>query len=124
MRFVIFDDATMDPVTVVNIRGLAERDIEERGCRYRLAVPHVGPSEISAGMPVLDAMRVVDLWFERLWRDHPAGRQIRWMCFTKQEELAMMLTPDWLPGQRGAVEHVQRHNERLQELLFKLMVGL
>ena len=32
MRFVIFDDETMEPITVVNLPGIAERDIMEGDC--------------------------------------------------------------------------------------------
>lgn len=126
MRFVIHDDATLEPITVVNIRGFTDRDVEAHGCHYRLVVPpDVGPYHISDKMPLLEAMKIVDLKFERLVRVRIENgeTQSTWMCFTKQEELALMLVPDWLPGQRGAVEQIQRHNERLSELLLRLLMG-
>jgi hypothetical protein len=127
MRFVIYDDATLEPITVVNIRGFTEWDIESHGCRYHLHVPSEICSyrEVGPNMPIEDLMRIVDLKFERIVRVKidDGSTQHSWMCFTKQEELALLLTPDWLPGQRGAVEHIQRHNERLNELLLKLIMG-
>ena len=126
MRFVIYDDWTLEPITVVNIQGFTERDIEEHGCRYRLHVPEEFTFRtVHAEMPILEAMRIVDLKFERLARVRAEDKSIQetWMCFTKQDELALSLIPDWLPGQRGAVDHIQQHNERLTELLLMLMTG-
>lgn len=124
MRFVIYDDATLEPITVVNIRGFTERDIEEHSCRYRLAVPsNIPSSRVHSDTPILDIMRIVELKFERMIRTRPETKELQgsWMCFTKQEELALLLVPAWLPGQRGAIEHIQQHNERLSEILLKLI---
>jgi hypothetical protein len=45
------------------------------------------------------------------------GEQTTWLCLTRATELAMLLTPDWLPGQRPVIERLQDENERLASLM-------
>ncbi len=45
------------------------------------------------------------------------GEQVTWRCLTRAADLAMLLTPDWLPGQRPAIDMLQRENERLASLM-------
>ena len=45
------------------------------------------------------------------------GEQVTWRCLTRAADLAMLLTPDWLPGQRPAIDVLQRENERLASLM-------
>jgi hypothetical protein len=119
MRFVIYDDDTLEPVTVLNIRGFTERDIERHDRRYRIPVPEpinfFAPIE---AIPTIQKMRIVDLFFEPFRRRKIDGtEQDSWICFTKATELAMLLNPDWLPGQRGAVNYLQSQNDFLTDLL-------
>ncbi len=125
MRFVIYDDESLEPITVINLRGVTERDIEEHGRRYRVAVPpELPPRPITAKMALLEAMRIVDLQFELLVRRSPQGReQVTYMCFTKQEELAMLLKPDWLPGQRPAIDFIERQNDALTKMLIGILTA-
>lgn len=118
MRFVIFDDETMEPITVVNLPGIAERDILERmGGIVRMAIiPKFEFKVREADNPPAPAkMDVVVLRFERFVRRN----QVSLMCFTREAELAMLLDPDFLPGQRGCVRDLQRQNDRLAELVLK-----
>ena len=124
MRFVIYDDATLEPITVVNIPGFTDRDIQDHGCRYRLAVPPVGPpSQVDPRMPWEEIMRIVDLKFEPIMRANPMTRTVQrgWMCFTKQDELALLLMPDWLPGQRLTIDEIQKQNDGLTSMLMQLL---
>jgi len=116
MRFVIYDDETLEPITVVNLRGVGWKDIERRGRHWRVTVPSPPPTVLmrdSEVPPKFYEMRIVDLWFERFRRKD----QESWMCFTKQTDLAMLLLPDWLPGQRATIDELERHNEHLVEIL-------
>ena len=113
MRFVVYDDESLEPITVLSL-PLTERDALAR--RYwRVPVPQ----EISVSFaPIgeeqnLQRMQVVDLWFEPFVR----GRQRSVMCFTKATGLAMLLNPAWLPGQRGAVQYLQDQNDMLTRML-------
>jgi hypothetical protein len=117
MRFVIYDDESMEPITVISLRGMTERDIMQRGHKWRVAVPTPLGLEVDDGPPSLEPMRVVDLWFERFVRNG----QSSWMCFTRATDLAMLLTPDWLPGQRPAVQYLQDQNDWLTKTLMRAM---
>ena len=124
MRIVIHDDEDMEPITVVNIPGLTSQMIEQHGRFYRLPVyrkyePFVQPEEDIAPIN----MDVVDVTFEPIVRIHPrTGRETySWLCFTKAAALAMLLHPDWLPGQRLTVNDLMEQNDQLTKML---MVGL
>jgi len=121
MRMVILDDETLEPITVVNLPGLTDMCLEERR-HWRVALPmRTGPrkdgpetEEHSFGQ----AMRYVELEFERFERvTLTHGVQSYWLCLTRAADLAMLLTPDWLPGQRPVIQHLQDENERLSELM-------
>jgi hypothetical protein len=119
MRVVIFDEETLEPVTVVNLPGMTDQCLEEK--RYwRVALPIAGPHRDSGDEPadIGKAIRYVDLEFERFSRvTLTFGEQLSWLCLTRATELAMLLTPDWLPGQRAAIQALQQDNDRLAELM-------
>lgn len=123
MRVVIYDDEDMEPITVINLRGLTPRHLRERGMRWRVPVPE--PISIRVSPPdeasMIQKMRVVELEFEPLCRRTRDGReQESLICFTKAAELAMLLNPDWLPGQRPAVDYLQSQNDRLTDMLMRV----
>lgn len=118
MRFVIFDDDTSEPITVINLPGIGERDIWERmGGRVLLAIPPRLGVAIKAASEPPSALRMetVELRFERFVRRD----QTSLMCFTREAELAMLLDPDFLPGQRKVVRELQTQNDRLSALLLR-----
>ncbi|HKX77118.1 MAG TPA: hypothetical protein VJM34_01200 [Novosphingobium sp.] len=119
MRVVIYDEESLEPITVVNLPGLTERNLEERR-HWRVSI-HDGrnlPRHDFADRKVSDTYRFVDLEFEKITRvTLTFGEQITWLCLTRATELAMLLAPDWLPGQRPAIEQLQLENERLASLM-------
>lgn len=122
MRIVIYDDESFEAITVINLPGLTNRDIASRGRIWRVAVPpppllSVCTVSVPAGVPEFSRIEVVELEFEPLVRQSRHGRQEHWLCFTRATDLAMKLNPAWLPGQRPAVDELQRQNDRLAELL-------
>lgn len=118
MRVVIFDEETLEAVTVVNLPGLTDRCLEERK-HWRVAVPVTGPFRDADGMRGWgDSTRYVDLEFERFSRcTLTHGEQLSWLCLTRASELAMLLEPDFLPGQEPVIQRLQDENERLAELM-------
>lgn len=118
MRVVIFEEETLEPVTVVNLPGMTDRCLEERKF-WRVPLPHGGPVRDADGRSGwTDAVRYVDLEFERFARTTLThGEQLSWLCLTRAADLAMLLTPDFLPGQAMAVQKLQDENERLAELM-------
>ena len=119
MRVVVHDEESLEPITVVNLPGLTERNLEEK--RYWRVSVHDGrnePREMPAERAYSDRLRFVDLTFEKVSRvTITYGEQITWRCLTRATELAMLLTPDWLPGQRPAIDLLQEENERLATLM-------
>jgi len=118
MRVVIFDEETLEPVTVVNLPGLTDRCLEERKF-WRVAVPLTGPVRDADGLHGwTDAVRYVDLEFERFSRcTLTHGEQLSWLCLTRAADLAMLLEPDFLPGQTPAIQRLQDENARLADLM-------
>ena len=120
MKFVIYDDETLQPITFVNLRGIGFEDIERLGRRLRMAVPpqvniFTRPPE---PIPTKEEIKVVDLFFEPLCRNTMRhGMQETWICFTEAVELAALLKPDWMLGQQAAVEFLQTQNDRLTDML-------
>ncbi|MDE8652950.1 hypothetical protein [Novosphingobium album (ex Liu et al. 2023)] len=119
MRVVIYDEESLEPITVVNLPGMTERCLEER--RYwQIAVtkPTPRPDGVPEGRHFIDQVRYVDLEFEKISRvTLTYGEQVTWLCLTRATELAMLLTPDWLPGQRPAIERLQEEKELLTSLM-------
>lgn len=121
MRFVIYDDETLEPITVISLTGWGWKDIEARGNRFRLAVHEQIPIRTNPPteeeMACYQPIKTVDIWFERFRR----GGQETWMCFTRQSELAMLLRPSWLPGQRSTVQELERMNKRLTAMFLSAL---
>ncbi len=126
MRIVICDEESLEPITVVNLPGLTDRNLEEKR-HWRVSV-HDGrnePREMPGDRAYSDRMRYVDLTFEKISRvTLTHGEQISWMCLTRAAALAMLLTPDWLPGQRPVIDQLQQENERLASLMIGSLTSL
>ena len=116
MRVVISDEETLEPITVVNLPGLTDRCLLEKS-HWRVAVPQSLLPRLKATGKFID-IEYIDLEFEQISRvTLRHGEQTTWLCLTRATELAMLLTPDWLPGQLPAVQRLQDENERLAALV-------
>lgn len=117
MRVVVYDEESLEPITVVNLPGLTERCLEERQL-WRISLHRPVPEAAVAERKFSDSIHYVDLEFEKISRvTLRHGEQVTWLCLTRATELAMLLAPDWLPGQRPAIEQLQQENERLASLM-------
>ena len=124
MRIVIYDDDDMEPITVVNLRGVTMRDLQQRDMRWRIPVPQpITPyvmSDEEAANAMMQHIPIVELVFEPFRRTSRDGRRMESvMAFTKAADLAMLLNPDYLPGQRSAVRFLQDQNDGLTRLLMR-----
>lgn len=122
MRFVIFDDESLEPITVLNL-PLTERDALERRF-WRVPVPE--PFDFSGAIEDARAhstMQVVDIEFEPFCRRKNGREQRSVFAFTSATALAMLLNPAWLPGQRGAVDYLQKENDALTKMLMRVYFG-
>lgn len=117
MRFVIYDDESMEPITVINL-PITERDALERG-RWLVALPGPFiPFYEEAPSPSMNTIPVVEIQFEPFRRNSlRQGEQRTVIAFTRATELAMLLDPAWLPGQQSAVRYLQDQNDRLTSML-------
>ena len=121
MRVVIYDEEFLEPITVVNLPGLTDRALQERK-DWRVAVPPSLTRPAGQGADYGKSIEYIDLTFEKVTRvTLRHGEQITWLCLTRAADLAMLLTPDWLPGQLPAVQRLQEENERLASLMSKAL---
>ncbi len=125
MRFVIYDDESLEPITVINLplsNHWMDVRVAQHGYRWRVAVPPaLPPATWREDEPVLEKVRTVDIEFEpfvRKSRRH--GEQRGWFCFTRATDLAMLLNPAWLPGQRSAVDYLMEENGALTKMLMRV----
>lgn len=120
MRLVIWDDETLQPVTVVNL-PVDNEAIERMGRRLRVEVgrPRFTPMDPPLiGDPSDCRIPILEITFEKMRREHRYnGAQECWMAFVTAVELAVLLKPDWLIGQLSAVEYLQQQNDRLTDML-------
>lgn len=130
MRFVVYDDESLEPITVLNLpftNHIMDEKLRECGHRWRVPVPEtLGPVRCRSRdeLPSMSQMRIVDLEFEPFVRNSRRhGEQRAWFCFTRAADLAMLLNPAWLPGQRGAVDYLLAENDALTRMLMTALIG-
>jgi len=122
MRVVIYDDESLEAITVVNI-PLTERDMLARGRIWRLTVPS-GPPRIKfePKPPTYEKMKVVEIEFEPFYRRTARhGEQRSYMAFTRAADLAMLVNPAWLPGQQTAIRYLEDQNDALCNMLMRVL---
>lgn len=102
MQAVIYTHQ-LEPITVVDIpMWLWERLM--RGDFVRLAVTEMVPVASLHAPPSYEKTRVVEIFGDRLRR----GKYESLMLFTSDEENALLLKADFLPGQRGELRSKER----------------
>lgn len=125
MRVVLYDDESLEPITVVDL-PLTERDMLQRRI-WRVPVPEWAPLRITPSDELTNTpvnMRVVVIEFEQFVRRSPRhGEQRSIFAFTQAADLAMLLNPAWLPGQWGAIQYLQDQNDALTRMLMRAYEG-
>lgn len=127
MRFVIYDDESLEPITVLDLpftNSWMDERIRNHGYRWRMPVPadmYYGAVAFHDPEPECVPIRIVDLEFEPFVRNtRRHGEQRAWFCFTRAADLAMLLNPTWLPGQRRAVDYLMEQNDALTRMLMRV----
>lgn len=116
MRVVLYDDETMEPLTVITIpmwaheRLRAGEPIQFPVWRSLLDAP-IGPATIQMELPL------VRVWFEEFLRHG----QRHWFCFTRDGENAIQLRSVFLAGQTPAV--LEREREAFSRGLIAALWG-
>jgi hypothetical protein len=117
MNVVVYTE-DFEPITVLDLPLWLLEQMEKQGA-VRVAV--MQPPKL---MPATDSMadyeppQTVTIYCEKLrWKDGSTKP----ILITYDEELAMSLRPDWLPGQRGAINSYKQVIRSLTDNLVKAM---
>lgn len=110
MNVVIYT-TDFEPITVVDLPRTALDKLEQTG-GIRLAL---GPDKDESGKSITPPICTVIMcklrWFNG--EEKP-------ILVTKDEESALLLKPDWLPGQRGVYNLLYNHIKNLTKQLINL----
>ena len=105
MRVVLYAE-DMEPITVLDLSGFLLEHLQE----YRMVLVPVMASVQYHAMPaaptIADMPRSVMIWAERMQRNG----ETHWLLFTRDEEAAMMLRSELLPGQHKEVQEREKQN--------------
>lgn len=106
MRVILFDDETMEPITILHLEPWAAERVRRHGTSLplrfpviqRLDFPSLHKREV---LPPLDSIKdwVVTIWFEKFARNNVTHI----FAFTRDSELALQLKSAFLPGQQKEV---------------------
>lgn len=102
MRVVLYTQ-DFEPITVLDLPMWLLDQMEKNG-GARVAVPP-SPQEMMRAMtsdepPTMPQLDIVDIYCDKLrWKDD----SVKTILTTPNEELALALRPDWLPGQQQAI---------------------
>jgi len=116
MNVVLYTE-DLEPITILDLPLWLLEQMEKQGA-VRVAV--VRPFQVTDdAMPdVFERLPTVTIYCEKFrWRDG----KIKTILITPDEELALMLKPDWLPGQRGTIQGYQKVIRSLTTSLIKAM---
>ena len=116
---VVLYSVDFEPITILDLPMWAIDMLGDRG-----SVRVVVPSPISysafqgAESPLMSTYRAVEIRCEwMVWKDQTK----KMILTTNQDELALLLIPGWLPGQRA---EINRYKEQIQGLSSMLIAAL
>ena len=119
MNVVLYTN-DFEPITVLDLPLWLLEQMEKVGY-VRVAVQEPLTSVVNKPTEALSEIcmpKIVTIRCEKLrWRDGSTKP----ILVTPDEELALMLKPEWLPGQRQAVQSMQHTIRFLTEQLVKVM---
>lgn len=116
MNVVIYTQ-DFEPITVIDLPVWLLEQMEQQGS-VRVAV--LQPVRTTTGNDPQDFQMppIVTIYCEKLrWKDGTTKP----ILITYDEELALTLRPEWLPGQRGAVNNYKQHIRNLTNSLIRVM---
>ncbi len=117
MNVVIYTE-DFEPITVIDLPVWLLEQMEQQGS-VRVAVLEpprlVSNTESMAGY---EQPKIVTIYCEKLrWKDGTTKP----IFITYDEELALTLRPEWLPGQQGAINNYKQHIRNLTNSLIRVM---
>jgi hypothetical protein len=114
---VVLYTQDFEPITVLELPQWLLEQLERQG-QVRVAV--LRPLQVGTQVAVgsVEGPEVVTIYCERLqWKDGT----VKPILITHDEELALTLKPEWLPGQRQRVQSYQAAIRVLTDSLVKAM---
>jgi hypothetical protein len=114
---VVLYTQDFEPITVLELPQWLLEQLERQG-QVRVAV--LRPLQVGTQVAVgsVEGPEVVTIYCERLqWKDGT----IKPILITHDEELALTLRPEWLPGQRQRVQSYEKAIRSLTDSLVKAM---
>lgn len=114
---VVLYTQDFEPITVLDLPQWLLEQMERQGAA-RVAVLEPPRASKPTDAITSHSPKIVTIYCERLrWKDG----QVKPVLVTDDEELALMLKPDWLPGQRQAVNGYKTVIRGLTDQLIKAM---
>ena len=104
MRVVLYDDETMEPLTVLHLQGWMTSRLRHGERMVLDAHQPIKPFGDYSGPIDAPLDNRVSLWFEKFIRHE----QEHWFCFTRDSDNALSLKSVFLPGQWPAVHDEYR----------------
>jgi len=122
VKILIFDDFLFEPITFVDVPMSGQALLERRFIR----LPYYPQEEYDPSVHKRPSERiefhVIDIKIEPFRRMHERyGMQESLLGFTSRDDLARLLIPSWLPGQKGAVNELMTQNDRLTEMIMRVL---
>ena len=114
MNIVLYT-VDFEPITVLNLPMWVIEEAERRGV---IRIPVHEPAISDNVTQTSDAPKTVDIaCYNLTWHDNTTKP----VLVTPDDELALMLKPDWLPGQRATINAYQRCIQQLADGLVRAM---
>jgi hypothetical protein len=118
MNVVLYTN-DLEPITILDLPVWLLEQLEKQGAARIAVVPPTflnapeRPYEYDQGM-----FKTVTIYCEKLrWKDGTTKP----ILITRDEELALSLRPDWLPGQRASIQGYKKAIRHLTENLIRAM---
>lgn len=114
---VVLYTPDLEPITILELPFWLMEKLDEQGA-IRVAVMKP-PRVVNNGEALtFDMPETVTIFCEKLrWKDGTTKP----ILITPDDELALALKPDWLPGQRAQIQSYQKAIRHLTEQLIKAM---
>lgn len=114
MNVVIYT-RDMEPITIIDLPMWA---LEAGERRMFVSLGIVDEVKLAnARDPVDVTARTITLEFTLI----RLGDVRSWLITTRDDELALLLRPSWLPGQRRKINEYERNNRRLASMLLDVL---
>lgn len=117
MNIVLYTN-DFEPITVLDLPQWLLEQLERQGAVRVAVMRPVQFENASVAVGSVEGPEVVTIYCERLrWKDGT----VKPVLVTDDEELALTLRPEWLPGQRQRVQSYQKAIRGLTDSLVRAM---